>query len=47
MVNMYPFLPRCVDYDRDCGGIIILQKMCMNQVLLEEYILGGFLGRTV
>ena len=33
---MYLFLPRCVVYGRDCGGTIILQKSCVNQVLQEN-----------
>ena len=33
---MYPFLPSCAVYGRDCGGTVILQKSCMNQVLWEK-----------
>ena len=33
---MYPFLPRCAVHGKECEGIVILQKSCMNQVLWES-----------
>ena len=27
LLNMYPFLPRCVVYGRESGGTIVLQKV--------------------
>ena len=30
---MYPFLPRCAVYGKECGGAVILQKSCMKQAL--------------
>ena len=47
MVNMYPFLPRCAVYGRDYGGTVISQKSCMNKVLRESKVFGGFRSRTV
>ena len=44
---MYPFLPRCAVYGRECGGNLVLQKSCMNQVLQQSKVFGGFHGRTV
>ena len=44
---MYSFLPRCAVYGRDCGGTVILQKSCVNQVLQESKFFGAFHSRTV
>ena len=44
---MYPFLPRCAVYGKESGGTVIIQKSCVNQVLRESEVFGGFHGRTV